>query len=157
MKRARDIMNKRVVYFSPADTILHVSKCLAEYNISGAPIVENGRLAGIISNTDIIKFVNRKLSRPETGNSQGINIMAYLSNAVSGDKNMKGELRKAMDAKVGEIMTKDVKYVDADSDISEVTELITRLGINRLPVVDRGKLVGIITRDDLLKAFLAEG
>jgi len=157
MKKAEDVMNRRVIYFSPENTILEISQKFAEYNISGAPIVEGRRVVGIISNSDIIKFVNERLHKDlEEVSAHTSSMILHLSKLIFGNSKMKKELESVMNTKVGDIMVRNVKFVAPETEISEVIEIMTKHGINRLPVVDNGKLVGIIARDDLIKAFLVE-
>ena len=61
MKLVKDYMKKDVIYFTPNDSIFDVAKVFSEKNISGAPVVDNGQIVGIISETDIIKFMRLKL------------------------------------------------------------------------------------------------
>ncbi len=157
MKNAGDFMNKRVIYFSPDNTILEISEKFSEYNISGAPIVEGGRVVGLVSNSDVIKFINERLYKDISElSSTTSSFILNLSKAVFGDKKFKDEVDKIMGTKVREVMKKEVKFVSSEADIAEVVEIMTKMKINRLPVVDNGELVGIIARDDVIRAFLAE-
>jgi CBS domain-containing protein len=153
--KAEDIMNKRVIYFSPENTILEISKKFAEYNISGAPIVENKKVVGIICNSDIIKFINENVYKDATEiNSTTSSIIINLLHTYDKKIKFKKEVEKILNTKVRDIMIKDVKLVKPETDFLEVVEIMIKHGINRIPVIDdNGEIVGIITRDDVIKGI----
>lgn len=154
MKKVRDFMNKRVIYFSPKNTLLEITKSFAEYHISGAPIVENGKLVGVISKSDIVRFVNEKLYKRGTEvNSTTSSLILNIAKSLGMDGKKKKDIDKVLDTNVGAIMIHDVIYVTPDTDTSKVVELMVDKGINRIPVLEGGKLVGIVARDDLIRSF----
>jgi len=63
MRLVRDYMTLSLVSFSPEDTIFDVAKALSKYNITGAPVLEDDKLVGVISVTDIIKHMKTKLPK----------------------------------------------------------------------------------------------
>ncbi len=153
MKKVGEFMNKRVIYFSPKNTIMEISRKFSEYGISGAPIVDSGRLVGIVTNSDIVRFVNQKLYKDATEvNSKTSSLLVNLSGSIV-EGNFKKRIDDLMGTAVGDIMTRDVKHVSPDSSLEEAVSVMIDGGVNRLPVVDKGKLVGIVARNDVIRAF----
>jgi CBS domain-containing protein len=114
-----------LVTFKTDTDVLEAVNSLLQYRISGAPVVdEQNHMLGIISEKDCLK--------------------AVLSAAYHDD----------LGATVGELMTKDVETVDADISILDVAELFLQTNIRRYPVLHEGRLVGQISRRDILRAFV---
>jgi CBS domain-containing protein len=151
MKVARDLMKKNVIHFSPEDSIFHVAKTFSSKNISGAPVVENGKVVGIISETDLIKFIRMQSigrSHPELGAS--LSLVDLLRRYIS----LKKELRSIAKSKVKDVMNKRVISVDPETPLPEVAEIMEKYDIHRVPVIENGKLVGIISRSDLIRLLI---
>jgi len=151
MKTVKEYMKKAVIYFSPDDTIFHAAKVFSENNISGAPVMKDGKLVGIVSESDIIKFLSKKLL-PELKpfSNSSLMLLELLRQEVSFYK----QLKEMFSVKIEKIMNKKVLTIKPDSSLIEAAEIITKHDIRRLPVVDEeGRLVGIISRTDLLKAL----
>jgi len=122
---ARDYMATYLVTFKTDTDVLEAVNSLLQYRISGAPVVdEQNHMLGIISEKDCLK--------------------AVLSAAYHDD----------LGATVGELMTKHVETVDADISILDVAELFLKTNIRRYPVLHEGRLVGQISRRDILRAFV---
>ena len=121
---ARDYMATNLITFTPDMDVLEAVEWLLDYQISGAPVVdEQHQLIGVLSERDCLKTV--------------------LSAAYHDD----------LGATVGELMTAEVDTVDADTNIVELAELFLKSNRRRYPVVEEGRLVGLISRRDVLKAF----
>ncbi len=144
MLKARDIMTKDVITISPDTTVEEAARVLSENQISGVPVVKDNRLVGIVSERDII-MKDKKLSFPDYINILGGII--YLGNL----KKFEDEFKKYLSVTVEGLMTTDPKTVGPDATVEEIATLMVEKEINRLPVVDEGHLVGIITRADLVR------
>jgi len=155
MKTVKDFMNEKVVCLSPDDTIFDAAKLLSELNIAGAPVVENDKIIGVISVSDIIKFIDIKLGKLPKIEFPGLSwLLLALIQMQKLNMDLRGELDKATRSKVKDVMTKDVVTVTPDSTLIDVAELMEKHDVNRLPVVSEGKLVGIVARTDLIKALI---
>ena len=151
MEVAKDLMKKDVVFFSPEDSIFHVAKTFSLKNISGAPVVKDGRIVGIISETDLIKFIKMQAiepAHPEFGLS--LSLVELLRRYIS----MRKELKTIGKVKVGDVMNKHVVCVSPETSLPEVAEIMDKYDIHRVPVVENGKLVGIISRSDLIRSLI---
>jgi predicted transcriptional regulator len=141
--KVHDVMTRGVVTVSPAMELKDLARLLAEKEISGVPVVDGGRLIGVVSETDLLaKLVGRPMSR-----------RTPLS-WIFGDPPRPWEQRRRTATTVAEAMTAPATSVDADRPLREAAALMVDGGINRLPVLDAGRLVGIVTRADLVKAYL---
>ena len=142
---ARDIMTENVVTIEPEASVEEAAKILSENNVSGLPVVEENKLVGIISETDLI-IKDKKLHFPDYINLLGGII--YLES----HKKFEKEFKKYIAVKVKELMTEEVKTINPDTSEEDIATIMVEENINRLPVVDEeGNLLGIVTRADLLK------
>ena len=152
MKLVKDYMKKAVVYFSPEDDIFHAAKIMAENDISGAPVVDKEKVVGIVSESDIIRYIRFNVLMPKIRTtSLSLSIAELLKHELTFTK----ELKKLSKAKIKDIMSKKVISISPDKNILDAANLMSEKDIQRLPVIDsEGKLVGIISRTDLLRALL---
>ncbi|NLB18839.1 MAG: CBS domain-containing protein [Syntrophomonadaceae bacterium] len=145
---ARDIMTTNVVTVKLTDKVEDVAKLLVENKISGVPVVDDEmKLLGILSENDLII------------KSRDLNIPFYITLFDSiifleNPNKFKDDLRKFTGIEVRDVMTTRAITVNEDADIREVANLMTKKGINRVPIVRDNKLVGIISRHDLLKTLV---
>ncbi|WP_326632982.1 MULTISPECIES: CBS domain-containing protein [unclassified Streptomyces] len=140
--RVGDLMTDEVVSVVPATSFKEVAKLLAQYNISGLPVLdEEDHVVGVVSESDL---VNRQAARhlapsdrPDAGTGTGTAVS-------SGAESM-----------AAEVMSTPAVTVHADETAPDAARLMMRSGVERLPVVDdEDRLVGIVTRRDLLRLFL---
>lgn len=153
--KVKDLMTKNVITFSPDMTIKEAMEILVKNNIGGAPVVENGKLVGIITQRDILSYLDMAYKR------QGwifiptpfdiIEIPRVTALPYEKFTEIYESLGKE---KIGDIMQKKVYFVEPDDDIEDAIQLLGKGKINRLPVVDKDrKVVGIITRGDILRGL----
>ncbi|MGH2757528.1 MAG: CBS domain-containing protein [Actinomycetota bacterium] len=140
----RDVMTHLVVTVRPEDKITDAAKRLLSNRISGAPVVEAGRLVGIVSEADLVKAF---APPPRSGSfATPYPLMLLL---------LRGSPRhEARYSSVADVMTREVVTIGQDETIWEAASLIDRHGVRRLPVVDEeGYLVGIVARSDLVRCM----
>jgi CBS domain-containing protein len=139
--RVEDIMSRDVICVAPATPIKDVARLLLERGISGAPVVdEDGKVLGVVASGDILVKVSADLGRRE-----------HPSNWLFGNDErveLKRDARTAAEAMTGPAVT-----VDPGCTVAGAARLMVRRSIDRLPIVDRGQLVGIVTRRDIVRAF----
>ena len=153
IKLVKDYMKKRVVKFSPEDSIFKVAKVLSKKHISGGPVVKKGKLVGVISESDIIKFMQLKF--PGTSSLQGPHMLSLvIANLIKDQLKFKKELERISKVKVADIMTKDPITISPNDTLIEAATRMAKYDVQRLIVVKKDKVIGIITRADLLKALL---
>jgi len=147
----QDFMTPAPVTVQPQDSVETVLKLLEERHISGLPVVdENHKVIGIISEADLL-FKERPIRMPLYLTFLGSVI--YLEPLDKFDQ----QLKKSLGMLVQDVMTPKPITVTADTPISQAADLMLEKRINRLPVVEPDNtLVGILTRDDLVRALRLE-
>ena len=140
----QDVMTHLVVTLRPSDTIRDAAQRLALNRISGAPVVEDGKVVGIVSESDLIHAV-----MPPVPVDRGASIIDILS--VIGRAKPRGHEHGKT---VAEVMSPMVIQVSTSTSIWRAASIMERKGVKRLPVVDDDDhLLGIVSRADLVKAM----
>jgi CBS domain-containing protein len=142
--RAADIMVSNVITVGTTASVQDVADILIKNRISGVPVVDDaGELVGIVSEGDLLHRVE---AGTEYRRSWWLDLLA--SKEVLAD-----EFSRSHSRRVADVMTRRVITVDPDATLAEVAATLERNGIKRVPVVQNGKLVGIISRANLLQAL----
>ena len=148
MLKVKEIMTKDVVTVTRETTVLELAKIFAEKHISSLPVVDAaGALAGIVTETDLVEQ-DKSLHIPTV-----ISIFDWVIYLES-DKKFEKELKKMTGKKVGDIYSDNVLTLSPDDTIAKVADIMSSQKINALPVVEAGKLVGIVARIDLIRAMI---
>jgi CBS domain-containing protein len=147
--RVRDIMETDVPPVYPSDPVETVLKVLRTHELPGVPVInEGGRCVGIITEADlVISEEGEDLHLPHYFQLFG----GYVF--LEPMKRFEERLRKAFASTASDMMTEDPVTIEADADVAEAARLIARKKHNRLPVVEHGRLVGVVTRVDVLDAL----
>jgi CBS domain-containing protein len=139
--KIKDVMSSDVVTVSTSTSLKEVAELLAEHRISGLPVVDDdGYVAGVVSEADILF--------KERGPSTRRGVFAWLLDRYGYEGQLKLEATIA-----GEAMTEPPIVIGPDRLVAEAAHVMLDRRVNRLPVVEGGKLVGIVTRADLVRAF----
>jgi len=158
VKKVKDFMNKKVVSFKPQDSVFDVAETFSKMGISGAPVVNKGRVVGVISETDLVKFMSMKLSAIMSSYEMPLQSLSTLClNLIKAGKDhldVKRDIDRLLKIKVKDVMSREVISVKPDMNIFDVASVMKKHDINRLPVVSKGRLVGIIARADLIRALV---
>ncbi|HEX7088549.1 MAG TPA: CBS domain-containing protein [Longimicrobiales bacterium] len=169
MLRVRDIMTRDIVVVAPDATLREVAEVLAERRVSGAPVVEDGRVVGVISATDLMRFESPlpgAASRRMRGDRGGAEAApepppGYFAElwAEPGAEVLERFLEaRSMEADpldrhtAGEIMTRDLVSLPPDADVHVAAERMLREGVHRLLVIEDGRLEGVVSATDVLRA-----
>ncbi len=149
MKKAKDIMSDNLLTVKLDTPISEVAKLFHENVISGAPVVDDsGNLIGIITESDLIEQ-NKKLHIPTV--IAIFDAVIYLESLRQFEK----ELKKMTGTKVKDVYTRDVVSVGVDTPINEIASIMSDRHFHSIPVVDDGRLVGIVGKDDIVKTMAA--
>jgi CBS domain-containing protein len=148
----KDIMTKEVIAVGPDDNVEKVARLLLDHNISGLPVIdEKGKVVGIISEGDLI-IQEKEIKAPAMTTLLGGVI--FLENP---NRFLK-ELKKIIAVEVKDLMTRKVYSVGPEDTIAKATGIMSEKRINRIPVLnDEGKLLGIITRKDIIENAFKKG
>ena len=141
--RVGDVMETDWPTLGPQQTVEDAIKLFAESGISGAPVVEEGRLAGIVTEGDLI-FRDAEIKAPGF-----LDILGGVIPLGNWDE-YREEALKSAGVTVGEVMTTEVLTVGPEASLAEAATVMAEEGIKLLPVAEEESLRGIITRMDIL-------
>lgn len=148
MLKAKDIMTKELITVSPETEIVHATKLLLENQINGAPVIdETGKLVGILCQSDLIAQ-QKKLPVPS--------FFTFLDGLIplTSMKQFEKEVQKIAAITVSQAMTPNPVVARPDTGIEEVAALMVDSGFHTIPVVDKGALVGIVGKEDILRTLI---
>ena len=151
MRTAKDIMTEKVISVHPEAEVLEAAQLLLEHRINGLPVVDHdGYLKGIICQSDLISQ-QKKIPLPS--------FFFMLDSAIplASPKHIEKELQKIAATKVRDAMTLKPLTVDPDTGLEDIATLMVKNNIHTLPVLEQGKLVGIIGKADVLRTLIADG
>jgi CBS domain-containing protein len=141
--RAHQVMTRPVITVTPETTVLEAANTMLQKHISGLPVVDAaGKLVGIVSEGD---FIRR--SEIGTGRKRGRFLKFIL-----GPGKAATDFVHEHGHKVGEIMTPEPLTVSEDTTLARIVELMEKNNVKRLPVTRGDKIVGIVSRSNLLQA-----
>ncbi len=142
----KDIMTKNVITVNPDMDIHKLAELFVNKNISGAPVMDkNGKFLGVVREEGVI-FQDKKVHLP-TFVSLSVSFLALDANRYN------EEIKKIAANKASDIMEKDVTTVSMDASIEDVATLMLEKEAYYLPVLDKGKLVGVVTKKDIVRAI----
>ena len=135
----------------PEDSVEDVLAVMRKHELPGVPVVnDGGRCVGIVTEADLV-----------LSDDSGDLHLPYYVNIFGGTvfleplSRFEDKLRKAFASNAGDLMTADPDTVDVDTSIDDAAKLIHDSGHNRLPVVEHGRFVGVVTRLDVLGALVS--
>lgn len=138
------IMSTRVISVSPDADIAAAATLMVQHGVSGLPVIDGGRLVGIVTETDL---VSREIDIDPP-------VYGTFLDAVfrfPWDRTDE-EFQRVLATTVGELMTEHVLTVSTNATISDVANLMFKQGANPVPVVDdAGRVVGIVSRSDIVR------
>ncbi len=151
--KARDIMSKQVHQVSPQLHLVDLENELSSYRIGGAPVVERGRLVGIVSRSDIDRALSQERSRSAASAAYDYEVDGPdLEEPAERPDPTRSALESLRTMTVRDIMTREVISVAPDDSIVEVARCMSGKRIHRVLVVEEGKPVGIVTSLDIVDA-----
>jgi CBS domain-containing protein len=147
-----DIMDTDTPTVMPEDTVETVLRVMREHELPGVPVVNSGgRCVGIITEEDLVM----------TGEDADLHLPHYFELFggfvfLESLGHFEERLRKATAALARDLMTEDPVTIEPSATVQEAARMISRSKHNRLPVVEHGRLVGVVTRVDVLDALARE-
>jgi CBS domain-containing protein len=144
MMNAGDVMSQGTVTVDPDDSVMHAVQIMLKRRISGLPVVDNaGALVGILTEGDLLR-------RAELGTQKR---RPRWIEFLLGPGRLANEYVSACGRKVSEVMTTPVHTATEDTPLTEVVKIMESKQVKRLPVMREGRVVGIISRANLLRAL----
>jgi CBS domain-containing protein len=142
--KALDVMVRDVVTVRPDDTVAEAVRRLAEHDVSALPVVDiDDNVVGVISEADL-------LHREEIGTEKH---RSWWLEAMTPASTLAGEFAKSHGRRVEEVMSTDVVSAAEDTPLGEIATILERYRIKRVPILRGGKLVGIVSRSNLIHAL----
>jgi len=138
--KVQDLMTRDVTTVAPATSLRDAAGLLATKGISGLPVVSaTGEVVGVLSEADIVVKAGGEVARNR--------LLGWL---LESDFGLEDKIKAAT---VGDAMSAPPVTISPKRPVHEAARLMVAENVNRLPVVDKGKLTGIITRADIVRAF----
>ena len=153
MLTARDIMTWEVITIGPEASVEDLAKLLETHRISGLPVLDpSGAVVGVVTQSDLVQR-SRDLDLPPALNILDLHL--FLETPSRFQK----RLEKLLGDRVKDVMTPEPITVAPDTPVNEIARLVAAKGVHSLPVLDGGKLVGIVGKLDLIRGLAgpAEG
>lgn len=146
--QAKDVMTSNVVSVSADATVVEIAQLLLQRNISAVPVVDDdGRPIGLVSEGDLIR-------RAELGTERK---RSWWLSLLAGESEHASDYVKAHGLRASDVMTRDLVTVDVDTDLAAIATILEEKRIKRVPVVREGRIVGIVSRSNLLQGLVARG
>ncbi len=147
MLTARDIMTREVITVGPDASVEDLAKLLEEHRISGVPVLDpGGALVGVVTQSDLVQR-SRDLELPPALNILDLHL--FLETPSRFQK----RLEKLLGDRVRDIMSDNPVTITPDTPVRDIARLMTAKGFHTLPVLEQGKLVGIVGKLDLIRAL----
>ncbi len=151
MIHARDIMQTEVITATPETSLEELGRLMLEHNISGVPVIDDhGTVVGVVTENDII----------ETHEELRFPTVVALFDAilyVESSRHFEEQVRKAAATTARELMHTPVVSVSPEATLPEIASIMTRKQIHHLPVIEGGKLVGMVGKADVVRGIAEEG
>ena len=145
-----ELMTREVITVHPDTPVVDIARKMLQYNISGIPVVDrNGHLVGIVTEADLV-VRNANVHFPTF--LQILDARIYLTST----RHFEEELRRALGTVAADVMTRQVETVKPEDEITVAATLMAEKRLNPIPVLDNGRLCGIISRSDIIRHILAQ-
>ena len=142
--KAQDLMTAPVVTVAPEAPVPEIAALLIERQISAVPVVDGGAVVGIVSEGDLLRRGETRTERRRPG---------WLEMLLNRDIQAAGFVKEHGTC-ARDVMTADVIAVAPDTDLAEIARILERRRIKRVPVIDKGRLVGIVSRANRLRGLV---
>lgn len=146
--KAQDIMTREIITVRWNATIGDIAELLIRHGISGVPVVDDGgALLGIVSEGDLL----HKEANPRLPNY--VNLLGAVI-YYNGVERYREDFKKIMAGQAADIMTEKVISVSEEAEVTDIAQIMLEKNIKRVPVVKDGRLVGIISRADIIRLLI---
>ncbi len=151
MLQARDIMTREVITVTTETPISELAKILENKNIGGVPVLNpvNDRLEGIITQNDLVERA-RQLELPPALNILDLHLFLEIPSHLF------RRVEKMLGTTAGEVMSPNPVTVNQDDPVPQIASLMAKQKVHTIPVMERGKIVGIIGKIDIIRALAPE-
>ena len=151
--RVRDIMNVKPFTVQAEASVSEAAAILRENKISGLPVLDGERLVGIVSESDLLRLLSVEEEEGGLWLPSPFEILEVPFRDLVKWEGMRSAVDEIPKKKVSAVMSRNLHEVGPDDSIEEAAGIMTRHRINRLPVVEEGRLVGTVTRGDIISGL----
>ena len=149
--KVRDIMTKKPISLKRTHRLKHALHTMAQHNISGCPVTDSkNNVIGIITKTDILNIldIHRKVHKSR-------DMLGFVLSAIKSQEfdKLKAPLKEVLEKEIRHFMSTKPVTIDAEEDLYEAAKTITRNNVDKLVVVRNKKLVGVLSKGDVIKAL----
>lgn len=152
----KEAMNTEVITCKPGDPVSKLVELLKKHHISGMPVVDNEKVVGIVSETDMLKLFQTPEVSSDMFLPSPFEIIEMPIRSVIRFEEFKRSLEDIRMKPVRDIMKKKIYSVSPDISLEEASGMMVKYDVNRLPVIENGKLVGILVRSDIIRGLSKE-
>lgn len=154
--KVKDAMNIDVITCKPDDPVSTLVDLFKNNHISGMPVVENEKVVGIVSETDLLKLFKTPEISVDMLLPSPFEIIEMPIRSVIRFEEFKKSLEDIHMKPVRDIMKKKIYSISPDSTLEDASNMMVKYRVNRLPVIENGKLVGILVRSDIIRCLSKE-
>lgn len=151
MTTAQDIMTRDVITANENLSVRELAGIFAENRISGAPVVDDqGKLVGVVTENDLIDQA-KKIHIPT--------VMAFFDSFVflENPDRLEKDLKKMAASTVGDVCSRDLVTVEHDAPLEEIATIMSEKRTHTLPVMEKGRMVGVIGKSDVIRSLAQSG
>jgi CBS domain-containing protein len=144
--KVSDVMTRDVASVGPDTPVNEAARLMAARGISGVPVVDSGSVVGIVSELDLI-VRNTRLEPPA--------FFALLDGRIPLETpgHYRKRLQHMLGTQVRDVMTREVLTIGPEEELEALAEMMVRRRVNPIPVVEGGRLVGIVSRADIIRTM----
>ncbi|MBE0477330.1 MAG: CBS domain-containing protein [Coriobacteriia bacterium] len=148
---AADVMTPDPLVVAPDLPVTEAARLMVGRRVGALPVVEDGKLVGIVTEGDLI-MQDVKVEFPTY-----IHLLDGFIFYPPAQARFEAELKKAVGATVGQVMTRDVLTVTSDAPVEDVATLMVDRDVSRVPVLEGERVVGIISKSDIVRSLISGG
>lgn len=145
----RDVMTPDPITIAPQATVTEAAHLIVDNRVGALPVMEEGKLIGIVTEGDLI-LQDVKLEYPTY-----IHLLGGMIQYPPATAKFESELKKAVAANVRAVMTEDPTTISVDATVEDAATMLVERDVSRLPVMDGEKLVGVVSKSDIVRSLLA--
>jgi CBS domain-containing protein len=151
--KVRDVMNVKPITVQAQDPVSEAARLLRENKVSGLPVLDGEKLVGVVSESDLLRLLSVEEDEGGLWLPSPFEVFEVPFRDLVKWERMHVAIDEIPKKKVGMVMSRNLHEVGPDDEIEEAAGIMTRHRINRLPVVEEGRLVGIVTRGDIISGL----
>jgi CBS domain-containing protein len=151
--KVRDVMNVMPITVQAEAPVSEAARLLRENKISGMPVLDGEKLVGVVSESDLLRLLSVEEKEGGLWLPSPFEIFEVPFRDLIKWEKMHAALDEIPKKNVERVMSRNLHEVGPDDSVEEAAGIMTRHRINRLPVVENGRLVGIVTRGDIISGL----